>query len=97
MEGLPYHSLQKSDSKVILLTAIESLREKKKKKKRQKNKRQEGKSKRTAISKVSKPRSASLDVASVETAEAWSEHKDVKSGYQWINGLKMLGKYSFSM
>ena len=90
-----------SNTKVILLTAIESVREKKKKKKKkkkkQKNKRRESKSKRTAISKGTKLRSASLDVASVETPEAWSEHKDVKSGYQWISGLKMLGKYSFSM
>ena len=83
--------------KVILLTAIESLREEKKKtkkkKKKQKNKRREGKPQRTAISrKDSTPRSASLDVASVETAEAWSEHSERKSRYQWISGFKMLGK-----
>ena len=105
-----------SNLKVILLTAIESLREKKKKtkkKKRQKNKRQEGKSKRAAASEGSKPRSASLDVASVETAEAWSEHSHVKSGLAWpdsyqrrqkkgkaalsTEGLKALGKKSNDM
>ena len=82
--------------KVILLTAIESLREEKKKtkkKKKQKNKRREGKPRRTTISrKDSTPRSASLDVASEETAEAWPEHSKRKSGYQWISGFKMLGK-----
>ena len=77
-------------SKVILLTAIESPREKKKKtkKKKPKNKSQTA----DDISKGSTPRSASQDVASVETAKAWSDHSDVKSGYQWISGLKILGK-----
>ena len=84
-----------SNLKVILLTAIESLRE--------------DKSETTdVVSKGPKPRSASLDVASVETAEAWSEHSDVKSGLAWpdsyqrrqkkgkaalsTEGLKALGK-----
>merc|ERR1712083_1196526 len=53
-------------TEVILLTTIESLREKKKKtrKKKQKNKSQTA----DEISKGSTPRSASLDVSSVETA-----------------------------
>ena len=77
---LPLHtSFHLEYFKVILLTAIESLRE--------------DKSDTTdTASKCSTPISESLDVASVETAEAWSEHKDVKSGYQWISGLKMLGR-----
>ena len=80
------------NTKVILLTTIESLREKKKKtrKRKQKNKSQ---TTDDVSSKGSTPRSASLDVSSVETAEAWSDHSDEKSGYQWISGLKMLGMY----
>ena len=79
-----------SNSKVILLTAIESLREgKAKKTKKAKKKRQEVKSK----GEIKRPRSATLDIASVETSEAWSNHSisERKIGYQWINGLKMLG------
>ena len=79
-----------SNSKVILLTAIESLREgKAKKTKKAKKKRQEDKSK----GEIKRPRSATLDIASVETSEAWSNHSisERKIGYQWINGLKMLG------
>ena len=77
-----------SNSKVILLTAIESLRERKKTKKAKK-KRQEDKTK----GEIKRPRSATLDIASVETSEAWSNHSisERKIGYQWINGLKMLG------
>ena len=74
---------------MILLTAIESLRENKKKAKKKKKKQ---KNKRTGISKGSSPKSASLNMASVEAAEAWSEHRERKSGYHWIGGLKMLGK-----
>ena len=82
-----------SNSKVILLTAIESLREgkakKTKKAKKVTKKRQEDKSK----GEIKRPRSATLDIASVETSEAWSNHSisERKIGYQWINGLKMLG------
>ena len=76
---------------MILLTAIESFRENKKKTK----KKQKQKNKRTGISKGSTPRSASFVVASLETAEAWSEHNERKSGYQWISVLKMLGKFTY--
>ena len=76
------------NTKVILLTAIESLREMKKKIEKTNNKRKEDKAERTGISKGS-----TLDVASVETAaDAWPDHCDVKSGYQWISGLKVLGR-----
>ena len=76
------------NTKVILLTALESLREMKKKIEKTNNKRKEDKSQRTGISKGS-----TLDVAIVETAsDAWGDHKDEKSGYQWISGLKVLGR-----
>ena len=81
-------------TKVILLTAIESLREKKKKKTRKIKQKSELQPIDDDVSnKGSTPRSASVDVSSVETAEAWSDHIIEKSGYKWITGLKMLGKY----
>ena len=84
--------------KVILLTAIESLREekkktKKKRKKKQKHKRREGNSRKTEISTGSKSIiNTSLNVTSVEAAEAWPKHSDGKARLQWISGLKVLGE-----
>ena len=74
--------------KVILLTAIESLRENKKKAKKKKKQ----KKKRTGIFKGSSSISASFDVATEEAVEAWSENRERKSGFHWNGGLKMLGK-----
>ena len=64
---------------MILLTAIESLREEEKEAGEQEDK-------------GSRPGNATLDVASVETAKAWSDQSERKASYQWISGLKMLGE-----
>ena len=64
---------------MILLTAIESLREEEKEAREQEDK-------------GSRPGNATLEVTSVETAKAWSDQSERKVSYQWISGLKMLGE-----
>ena len=64
---------------MILLTAIESLREEEKEAGEQEDK-------------GSRPGNATPDVTSVETAKAWSDQSERKASYQWISGLKMLGE-----
>ena len=87
--------------KVILLTAIEALREEKKNTKQKRKKGTKKKRKKrfdqtlktdTPLESASRPRSTSHDMASVESAEAWTEQRSGTTSYQLIDCLKIMGR-----
>ena len=92
------YKIIENTSKVILLTAIEAMREEKKQKKRKKTRKktrmkQVKETTNTDLPLESTPRSTPLEVTSVESAEAWTDQKRRTTKYRFIDGLKIMGEW----
>ena len=74
---------------MILITAIEALREEKKKRKTKKKKKHIV---QTAPGESTMPKSTPLDVTSVEAAEAWTGQNTRTNRKRWFDGLKIMGE-----